>query len=236
MIRRAQARQRSHATALVSSDRIRERIGARLPFELTSDQRRVVSEIEADLALSRPMNRLLQGDVGSGKTAVAVHSMLLAAAHGIQAAIMAPTSILAEQHHRSISGMLEGADVEIGLLTGQTPPAEQRDLRSRLADGGLSLVVGTHALLSEDTSFHRLGLVIIHDMNGIGLKNLDPGAVKLILGRVLPTMPIRLGRVCVINPPWVIGRVRLHLSPHPHPAPEACCPDLALCVSHACCR
>ena len=96
------------------------------------------------------------------------------------------------------------------------------------------LTVQLHLL--KDADVQRLGLVIIHDMNGIGLKNLDPGAVKLILGRVLPTMPIRLGRVCVINPPWVIGRVRLHLSPHPHPAPEACCPDLALCVSHACCR
>ena len=170
MMRRAEARARFHATALPSSPKIRSRIDARLPFELTGDQRRVVSEIERDLGDTRPMNRLLQGDVGSGKTAVAVHAMLLAAAHGVQAAIMAPTSILAEQHHRSIARLLHGADVEVELLTGHTPPPRQRALRSRLSDGSLSLVVGTHALLSSETVFANLGLVVIDEQHRFGVE------------------------------------------------------------------
>lgn len=170
MMRREQSRRGVSAAALPSTPEIRTRISARLPFELTRDQARVVSEIETDLESPHPMNRLLQGDVGSGKTAVAVHAMLLAAANGLQAAIMAPTGILAEQHHRAISRMLQGAKVEVALLTGQTPAAEQRELRSRLADGSLLLVVGTHALLSKETRFERLGLAIIDEQHRFGVE------------------------------------------------------------------
>ncbi len=170
MMKRRHLRETMKAAPLALTPEIEKRILGRFPFELTPDQRQVCREIGADLARDVPTNRLLQGDVGAGKTAVAVHAMLLAAAHGHQSAIMAPTGILAEQHHASISRMLEGAEVEVGLLTGSTPAKEKRVLLERIAAGDVKLLIGTHALLSEGTVFDDLALVIIDEQHRFGVE------------------------------------------------------------------
>ena len=142
---------------------------ALLPFAPTSAQRRVMDEIAADLSSGRPMNRLVQGDVGSGKTAVAAFAAWLAVKGGFQAALMAPTEVLAEQHCRSLSALLAPAGIRVGLLTGAMAPAEKRRTREALAAGEVDLAIGTHALISADVSFARLGLIIADEQHRFGV-------------------------------------------------------------------
>ena len=170
MMKRRHLRETLSSPALPLDPTIDERIRDRLPFSLTGDQDRVCAEIARDLGVSRPMNRLLQGDVGSGKTAVAAYAMLLAAAHGHQAALMAPTGILAEQHHASLSRLLAGSRIEVGLLTGSTGTAARREILDRLKSGDLALVVGTHALLSDDAEFASLALAVIDEQHRFGVE------------------------------------------------------------------
>ena len=170
MMKRRHLRETLKAPALERTEDIDQRIRARLPFALTSDQDKVCGEISGDVSRSVPMNRLLQGDVGSGKTAVALYAMLLAAAHDHQAVLLAPTELLAEQHHASITRMLEGSDVQVDLFTGTLGTAERRSLRDRLASGASHLVIGTHALLSDDVVFNRLGLVVIDEQHRFGVE------------------------------------------------------------------
>jgi len=139
------------------------------PFPLTGAQKRVIGEARADLALRRPMNRLVQGDVGSGKTVVAAACAYLAAKGGFQAAMMAPTELLARQHYRSLSGLLAPAGLMVGLLTGSMTSAEKRKRYAELAEGQIDLLVGTHALLSEGVSFYNLGLVITDEQHRFGV-------------------------------------------------------------------
>ena len=142
---------------------------ALLPFSLTGAQRRCVEEAWRDLASGRPMNRLVQGDVGSGKTAVAAACAWLAFRSGWQSALMAPTEILAEQHFRSLSAMLAPAGLRVGLLTGSKRAAEKRQIRAALAAGEIDLLVGTHAILSEGVEFSRLGLVVTDEQHRFGV-------------------------------------------------------------------
>jgi ATP-dependent DNA helicase RecG len=142
----------------------------RLPFDLTAAQRRAVREIFADMTAGRRMNRLLQGDVGSGKTVVALLAMLLAAESGYQAALMAPTELLAEQHARTIRQLLDGVDVEVALLVGRRPPGERESARQSLAEGRAQLAIGTHALIQEGVEFARLGLAIIDEQHRFGVR------------------------------------------------------------------
>ena len=142
---------------------------ALLPFSLTGAQRRTLGECFEDMASGRRMNRLIQGDVGSGKTAVAAGAVWLAAKSGWQAALMAPTELLAAQHYRTLSDLLSPAGIRVGLLTGSMRAKEKRDVRERLALGMLDLVVGTHALISEGTAFARLGLVITDEQHRFGV-------------------------------------------------------------------
>ncbi|MBU4302092.1 MAG: ATP-dependent DNA helicase RecG [Actinobacteria bacterium] len=137
-----------------------------LPFELTVVQEKAWGEIARDMSLAVPMNRLLQGEVGSGKTVVAVQALLLAVDGGYQGAIMAPTEILAHQHYRRIGEMLEGLPVRVGLLTAGTPAEDLRDI----ASGDVGVVVGTHALIQEGVSFDRLGVVVIDEQHRFGLR------------------------------------------------------------------
>ena len=139
-----------------------------LPFELTGAQKRVVKEIRADVKTGKHMNRLLQGDVGSGKTLVAVLSMLMALDNGFQAAIMAPTEILANQHYVGIQELLAPMDVKIGLLTGSTKKSERDKLHESLRNGKLQILVGTHALLEKEVRFQNLGLVVIDEQHRFG--------------------------------------------------------------------
>lgn len=142
----------------------------KLPFELTGAQKRVIKEIRKDTLSGLQMNRLLQGDVGSGKTVVALMSMLLAIDNGYQAALMAPTEILAQQHYKTISGMLQGLPVNVGLLTGSTKQSERRRLFSSLIDGSLNILIGTHALLEEKVEFKNLGFVVIDEQHKFGVE------------------------------------------------------------------
>jgi ATP-dependent DNA helicase RecG len=141
-----------------------------LPFEPTGDQRAAMERITADLAAPRPMQRLLMGEVGSGKTVVALFAMLRAVEHGRQAALMAPTETLAEQHFTTLQGLMPGEAVPAALLTGSTPARRRADVLGKLASGELSLVVGTHALIEEAVSFDRLAVVVVDEQHRFGVR------------------------------------------------------------------
>ena len=140
-----------------------------LPFPLTGAQRRVMDEIAADVSAGPPMNRLVQGDVGSGKTMVAAYGAWLAAKNGRQCALMAPTELLAEQHFRSLAPLLEQASLRVGLLTGAVKGKARKELLAALAAGELDLLIGTHALLSEGVDYADLGLVITDEQHRFGV-------------------------------------------------------------------
>jgi ATP-dependent DNA helicase RecG len=140
-----------------------------LPFELTGAQKRVLKEIRTDTARGRQMNRLLQGDVGSGKTIVALLSMLLAADNGFQSCLMAPTEILAQQHYQGLSALLKDMGVELALLTGSTKTAARKKIMQGLQDGSLHFVVGTHAVIEEKVQFHNLGFVVVDEQHRFGV-------------------------------------------------------------------
>ena len=142
---------------------------ALLPFPLTGAQRRVMDEIAADVSAGPPMNRLVQGDVGSGKTMVAAYGAWLAAKNGRQCALMAPTELLAEQHFRSLAPLLEQAGLRVGLLTGAVKGKARKELLAALAAGELDLLIGTHALLSEGVDYAELGLVITDEQHRFGV-------------------------------------------------------------------
>lgn len=140
-----------------------------LPFPLTGAQRRVIDEIAGDLSSGAPMNRLVQGDVGSGKTMLAAYGAWVAAKNGYQCALMAPTELLAEQHFRSLAPLLERAGVRVGLLTGAVKGKARKELYAALESGTLDLVIGTHALLSEGVHFAKLGLVVTDEQHRFGV-------------------------------------------------------------------
>jgi ATP-dependent DNA helicase RecG len=140
-----------------------------LPFELTSAQKKVMKEIRRDLGSGIQMNRLLQGDVGSGKTLVALMSMLIAIDNGFQSALMAPTEILAAQHYASLSRFLEGMNITVELLTGSTKKKDRERIHQSLEDGTLKILVGTHALIEEKVIFRKLGLVVIDEQHRFGV-------------------------------------------------------------------
>ncbi len=153
----------------VVDDRVRAAARAMLPFRLTDGQRAAVKDIVEDMQRPRQMNRLLQGDVGSGKTVVAIVAALVALENGQQVALMAPTEILAEQHLRNVTRWLSGTRFRVGLLTGSTPGAARRAALADLAAGQLHLVIGTHALIEEDVAFARLGLVVVDEQHRFGV-------------------------------------------------------------------
>ena len=141
----------------------------KLPFALTGAQRRSIEEILADFSAGRPMNRLVQGDVGSGKTMVAAAAMVCAAKNGLQSALMAPTEILAEQHYRGLAPLLEGLNLRCALLTGSMKAAQRRALLTQLADGAVDIAIGTHALISPDVAYQNLGLVVTDEQHRFGV-------------------------------------------------------------------
>lgn len=141
-----------------------------LPFELTGAQKRVLREIRNDTATGKQMNRLLQGDVGSGKTIVAVLTMLLAVDNGYQACLMAPTEILAQQHYQGIGALLEKLGVPVRLLTGSVKSAERKKTLAALASGELKIILGTHALIEDAVQFQNLGMVIIDEQHRFGVE------------------------------------------------------------------
>lgn len=140
-----------------------------LPFELTNAQKRVIKEIREDLRSGYQMNRLLQGDVGSGKTIVALMIMLLAIDNGYQSALMAPTEILAQQHFQTITAQLAGMPINVALLTGSTKQSERRSILEGLANGGINIIIGTHALIEDKVVFGNLGLCVVDEQHRFGV-------------------------------------------------------------------
>ena len=140
-----------------------------LPFELTGAQKRVMQEIRADMCSGRQMNRLLQGDVGSGKTLVALMTMLIALDNGYQACLMAPTEILAEQHLQTIRDFLQGMDIRVELLTGIVKGKKRKEILDGLATGDIQILIGTHAVIEDPVAFHRLGVAVIDEQHRFGV-------------------------------------------------------------------
>jgi len=168
-MRRQAAQEQRRGFAYATSPEIRQKLLEVLPFHLTAAQKRAFKQIVADLTSPRPMNRLLQGDVGSGKTIVALLAMLLAVENGKQAALMAPTEILAEQHHRGISALLAKPRCRVQLLTGAMTSAQRRPALRAIEEGYIQIVIGTHALIQESVSFRDLGLVVIDEQHRFGV-------------------------------------------------------------------
>ncbi len=165
--RRAGAEQKPRS--VVITDEMRESAKRVLPFRLTGDQKLVIAEIVEDMKRPHPMNRLLQGDVGSGKTIVALMAALVAMENGFQVAFMAPTEILAEQHYINIRKLLESSRFRMTLITGATPAKQRREAYAELAGGSVQLVVGTHALVEDPVTFRELGLAIIDEQHRFGV-------------------------------------------------------------------
>jgi ATP-dependent DNA helicase RecG len=180
-MRRGSLTGRLQAPAMPCTPQIRQRILRRFPFELTSDQQRVINEIAQEMGRQFPMNRLLQGDVGSGKTVVAIFAMMLAVAAGHQATLMAPTEVLARQHFQTLTKILADSRVRIGLLCGSLTAAERRDTLAKIASGELDLIIGTQALV-YDIDFHSLGLCVIDEQHKFGVRQ----RVRLRAGGVDP--------------------------------------------------
>lgn len=154
-------------------------VTSNLGFKLTGDQKKALVDIQHDLMRSTPMNRLVQGDVGSGKTAVAILSMAMTAIMGKQAVLLAPTSVLAKQHYDSAKALLEGSGINVALLLGKTKASLKREIKENLLNNEASVIIGTHAVLSDDVKFNDLGLVIADEQHRFGVKQRE----KLLISR-----------------------------------------------------
>lgn len=196
MLKRRHRHDSLNAPVLKHTAAIEKHIRARFPFTLTEAQDSVIKDMVHDLNRDTPMNRLVQGDVGSGKTVIALYAMLLAVASKQQAALMAPTELLAEQHFASITQMLTGSRVSIELLTGSLKPAQRREIHRRLAEGGIDILIGTHALLTEKVTFKQLAVAVVDEQHRFGVhqratlraKSNDPNSSPHVL--VMTATPI----------------------------------------------
>ena len=168
-LRRQGREQSPKGTRIEVNDRVRDAVREVLPFKPTGAQKRVLREIVEDMTGNKPMNRLLQGDVGSGKTIVAVQAAVVAIESGYQVALMVPTEILAEQHARNIKRLMASTPYRVEMLTGSLAAARKRELHEEIAEGRVDLVVGTHALIQEGVEFPRLGLVVIDEQHRFGV-------------------------------------------------------------------
>lgn len=169
MLKRHQRRETLSSPALRWDEEVRERIAARIHFDLTDDQVQVIEEIATDVTSTIPMNRLLQGDVGSGKTVVALHAMLMAVTSQAQSALMAPTELLAEQHFKTVQALLEGSSVKLALLTSSISGKDREQLKTDISSGEIDIVIGTHALLTSDIEFNNIAIVITDEQHRFGV-------------------------------------------------------------------
>ncbi len=184
LLRRGRRAEQAQAPSLKDPPTLSERwLAQSLPFELTGDQRRAIASIAQDLEQECPMQRLLMGEVGSGKTVVALHAMLRAIEHGAQAALMAPTETLAEQHFATVQRLLGAEPVTVALLTGSTAARRRADTLGKLASGELSLIVGTHALIEPDVRFRELAVAVIDEQHRFGVRQ------RAALGSQAPIQP-----------------------------------------------
>ena len=169
-VKRGQQQSAGQSPPLEATAKIDARIRRLFPFELTTGQEQAIGQIAADMAATVPMNRLLQGDVGSGKTVVAVYAMLLAVAHGCQAVLMAPTEVLARQHVLTLDRLLARSQVRRAELTGGQGAKQRRTILAQIAAGEVDVVVGTHAIIQADVHFAKLGLVVIDEQHKFGVR------------------------------------------------------------------
>ncbi len=176
-MRRLKSHSRGKTSLAITEDCSSEFIST-LPFTLTGAQSRVIAECINDMKSDRPMNRLVQGDVGSGKTVVAAALIYTAAKNGLQSALMAPTEILARQHYETLLKLTEGSEINIELLTGSVTAKNKREIKERLKNGSSQLVVGTHALLTDDTQFNNLGLIVTDEQHRFGVNQRGTLAFK----------------------------------------------------------
>jgi ATP-dependent DNA helicase RecG len=167
-LRRGQRHSEPKGLSIEINDRVREAVRGILPFTPTDAQKRALKEIVDDMTSDKPMNRLLQGDVGSGKTIVAVQAMVIAVENGYQTVLMAPTEILAEQHARNVKRWL-GEKYRVELLTGSLKAKEKRDIHAAIANGEVDVVIGTHAVIQESVTFHKLGFAVIDEQHRFGV-------------------------------------------------------------------
>lgn len=167
-MRKLKSRDRGKTKVQIKND-CRDEFCPRLPFELTNAQKRALTECISDMKKNVPMNRLIQGDVGSGKTAVAACLLYVTAKNGHQGAFMAPTEILAQQHFDSLSKLMEGSGIKIELLTGSLTAKKKREIKERLKNSEIDVIIGTHALLTDDVEFSSLGLVITDEQHRFGV-------------------------------------------------------------------
>ncbi|MDX1590961.1 MAG: ATP-dependent DNA helicase RecG [Balneolaceae bacterium] len=170
--------ERSEGTTLAPGPLTKKFFNDILPFTLTEGQKHALSDIKNDLQSGLQMNRLIQGDVGAGKTVVAIGAMLMAVDNGMQAALMAPTEILAEQHYQTIKSYLEPLDINFRLLTGGQKTALRRDILTDIEGGGCQIVVGTHAIFQEAVTFHSLGMAVIDEQHRFGVKQRNEMLLK----------------------------------------------------------
>jgi ATP-dependent DNA helicase RecG len=191
--RRQQQKETQQSAILNPTGELIDQFKEVLPFSLTNAQQRVVSDILQDLNSETPMNRLVQGDVGSGKTVVAVFAILAAIQSGYQAALMAPTEVLAEQHYRKLVSWFNLLHLPVELLTGSTKTPKRREIHQQLATGELPLLVGTHALIQDSVEFQRLGLVVIDEQHRFGVQQrarlLDKGNSPHVLSMTATPIP-----------------------------------------------
>ena len=180
--RRHKENQGKNSAAFPTKGKLIDKFYKQLPFKLTKAQKRVINDILGDLEKSEPMNRLVQGDVGSGKTIVAVVAMLAAIQAGYQAALMAPTEVLAEQHYKKLVNWFNLLHLPVELLTGSTKTAKRRKIHAQLETGELPVLVGTHALIQETVKFHRLGLIAIDEQHRFGVQQRAKLQEKGIMG------------------------------------------------------
>ena len=219
LLRRHRLLARSAHTKITPAGHLIQQFYSQLPFSLTLAQRRVINDILNDMATKTPMNRLVQGDVGCGKTVVAVVAILAAIGSGYQAALMAPTEVLAEQHYRKIAVWFECLGVSVELLTGSTKTAKRREIHAQLETGELSLLVGTHALLQEKVNFNKLGLVVIDEQHRFGVqqrqdllnKGNRPHVLTMTATPIPRTLPAFLTQRAIANSKS-LGRQRFDLS------------------------
>ena len=168
-LRRQGREQSPKGTVIEVNDRVRNAVRSVLPFKPTGAQKRVLAEIVKDMTSQKPMNRLLQGDVGSGKTIVAVQAAIVAVENGYQAAIMVPTEILAEQHSTNVKRLLAKTPYRVELLTGSLTAARKREIHADIESGEIDLVIGTHALIQEAVKFQKLGFVVVDEQHRFGV-------------------------------------------------------------------
>jgi ATP-dependent DNA helicase RecG len=200
LYRRQQMRQRTTVSVKIPENSLLDRLRQMLPFQLTGAQERVVGEILQDLQGTHPMNRMVQGDVGSGKTLVAVMAILAAIQSNYQTALMAPTEVLAEQHYRKLSSWFTMLHLPIELLTGSTKAAKRKQIYRELETGELSIIVGTHALIQDKVNFDRLGLVVIDEQHRFGVyqramlqqKGLEPHVLTMTATPIPRTLALTL--------------------------------------------